>query len=349
MKKWFFCLSLILTVLLTTSCSAQLAETPQTTPAGTEVIGTVNGENIYRYEYDHYFNMFFNEYFTNYYDLLLQYYGVDLLDEESSIEFLSDMEDFAWKSVVQDALKRQLASEEYGLSLEHGYYEDLLLPAQALFIKTNQLYKLMQEEAIANAEKDAPNYYQSDPIAWDCRKVAHIIIRAEQIMEENEEDGKELTNEEAEKAAKERAMEVIAKLQAGEDFAELAALYSGDGTAQIGGEMDLYFNIYGEGISEQQGFDPLFAEGAFLLKDIGDFSTEPVESSFGYHIIKLLDKKEGFEDVKEFMLPRLQDVSGSFEEKLQQMEKDATIERSLEFKYYEEDQEEAPEGAQEEE
>jgi len=314
----------------------------------TEIIGTVNGENVYRFEYDYYLNAYYNEYFSNYYEDMLLYDGVDLLDEESSREFLSDMENFAWTTTIQAVLIRQMAFKEYNISLDSSYYETLLLPDTALSINTNRLYTMIypfiEQEATTTqvvGEAEAKEYYLTDPTAWDCRKVAHIIITAQQMLREAADDGKELSNEEAQKAAQERAKEIIARLAKGEDFAKLAEQYSGDSSAQVGGVLDLYFNIYGNGVSEEASLDQFFAEGAFLLKDIGDYSKEPVESYYGYHVIKLLDKKEGFDAIKTYMLSSRQTVDDNavseyFSNKLQNLEESAVIERKFAFKYYKE-------------
>jgi hypothetical protein len=312
----------------------------------TEIIGAVNGENIYRFEYDYYFNYYFNSYFNEYYESMLYYQGVDMLDEQSARELLGDLEDYAWNSVVQASLIRQMA-KEYKISLDPSYYEALLLPYTVLAINTNRLFSLIypfiEEEAKAGSgvgEAEAKEYYQTDPSGWDCGKVAHIILTAQQMHDEAQKSGKKLTGAEAEKAAEKQAKDIIAQLTKGEDFAKLAAQYSADGTAEIGGELDLYFNIYGDGVDDEYaGFDSDFAAGAFLLKNVGDFSKEPVESSFGYHIIKLLDKKEGFEAVKGYILNNLKhvgdhDVEEYFSNKLKQLEESAVIERKFDFKYY---------------
>ncbi|TYR79005.1 peptidylprolyl isomerase PrsA [Priestia megaterium] len=78
------------------------------------------------------------------------------------------------------------------------------------------------------------------------------------------------------------AKEVKAKLDKGEDFAKLAEEYSTDkASAQKGG--DLGFFGAGEMV-------PAFQEAAYKLKK-GEVSA-PVKSDYGYHIIKLVDKKE---------------------------------------------------------
>lgn len=351
MKKLLVCLCLVLTVALIASCESQLENPPENSAnsapsAGLDILGSVNGNAIYRYEYEYYFNSYFNEYFSNYYDSILSYQGVDLLDESSAYDFLADLENFAWNSTIQASLIRQMAAEEYDLKLESSYYEKLLSPEVTLSINTNRLwgmiFPLVAEETKAAkgvGDEEAKEYYDIDPSAWDCYKVAHIIVTAQQLMDEAMEEDRELNEDEAQEEAKQLAEDIIAKLQDGADFAELAAQYSADGTSETGGEMDLYFNIYGSGISDEAGFDPLFSEGAFLLNNIGEFSAEPVESSFGYHIIKLLDKKIGFDAVKSYVLESMSFVDDSevgefFQNKMQDMQDAADIERNFEFIYY---------------
>jgi hypothetical protein len=311
-----------------------------------KVIGSVNGEDVYDYEYMYYFNSSFNKNFTQYYEALIEYEGVDLLDEKSSRNYVGDMEYYAWQSVVQANLIRQKAKEEYGINLEPTYYEKILEPETVLSIITNHLYTLLtpklEEEMKASkdiSEAAAKAYYNEDPASWDCRKVAHIVITGDQLIEEAYENNKSLSDKEAHDAAKKRAEDIITRLAKGEKFADLALKYSADGTATIGGEMELYFNCYGHGINEKGDFDPVFAAGAFLLKNVGDTSKEPVESSFGFHVIKLLDKKEGFEAVKPFVLGRVQTIDQSevgeyFQAKLGEWEEEAVVERGFEFLYY---------------
>ena len=83
---------------------------------------------------------------------------------------------------------------------------------------------------------------------------------------------------------KEHAASVLAKLKAGGDFATLAKQYSEDAdTAEVGGQVD-WFSV-GEG-----KMVPQFELAAEALKK-GDFTTELVESPYGFDIIKLEDTR----------------------------------------------------------
>ncbi len=85
----------------------------------------------------------------------------------------------------------------------------------------------------------------------------------------------------------------------GEDFGELAKKYSDDkGSATDGG--DLSFFGFGQMVKG-------FQEAAFGLKEIGEV-TPPVRSQFGFHLIKLLDKRPiaSFEEQRDEIINRLQ-------------------------------------------
>ncbi len=71
------------------------------------------------------------------------------------------------------------------------------------------------------------------------------------------------------------------RIETGESgFAPLAVIYSEDGSARNGGELD----YMGRG-----NLDPAYAAAAFNLK--GDKISNVVKSDFGYHIIQVMDRK----------------------------------------------------------
>ncbi|WP_245282576.1 MULTISPECIES: peptidylprolyl isomerase [Chelatococcus] len=128
-------------------------------------------------------------------------------------------------------------------------------------------------------------------------------VRARHILVENEEDAKK----------------VVARIEAGEDFAKVAGEMSKDpGSAKEGGDLG-YFT--------KDRMVKEFAEAAFALAP-GKVSA-PVKSQFGWHVIKVEDKREKplptFDEVKE-------QVEAYLARKAQQdlilaLRKDAKIER----------------------
>lgn len=80
---------------------------------------------------------------------------------------------------------------------------------------------------------------------------------------------------------KEEAEAVIKALQDGGDFEEIAKEKSTDGAAAQGGDL----GYFGPG-----QMVPEFEKAAFAL-EVGGFSKEPVETQFGFHVIKVEDKR----------------------------------------------------------
>ncbi len=86
---------------------------------------------------------------------------------------------------------------------------------------------------------------------------------------------------EAKQRTKERLLEMRERIIKGQaKFANLARMYSQDGTAMRGGEMDP---------TPLSGLDPAFGDALEQLR-VGQIS-EVVESQFGFHIIELLGKQ----------------------------------------------------------
>jgi len=88
----------------------------------------------------------------------------------------------------------------------------------------------------------------------------------------------------SETAARGKAQDAIRRAKAGEDFGKLAKELSEDPrTAAQGGELG--WIVKGQLV-------PPFEEAAFVLKK-GEITSSPVRTQFGFHVIKVLDVKEG--------------------------------------------------------
>jgi peptidyl-prolyl cis-trans isomerase SurA len=100
--------------------------------------------------------------------------------------------------------------------------------------------------------------------------------------------------------------EVYEKVKKGEDFAELAQIYSMDNSSNSKGGVLPYFGL-GEMIKS-------FEDAAFALLIPGEI-TEPVRTRYGYHIIKLLNRKERapFEEMERGMYMTMKQGEHNFD------------------------------------
>ncbi len=120
----------------------------------------------------------------------------------------------------------------------------------------------------------------------------------------------------------EEAKQIKAKIQKGEDFAELARRYSIDPNAKVsGGEI---------GFHPKGSLVPEYEAAAFNLKKVGQISGI-VKTQFGYHIIKLEGMKSptfvSFEEVKDFIKQKLSQEKQKelFDKYIEELKKAAKI------------------------
>jgi peptidyl-prolyl cis-trans isomerase D len=100
-----------------------------------------------------------------------------------------------------------------------------------------------------------------------------------------------------EEDVKAKAEQVLKDVKAGGDFAALAKKYSEDeGSAKQGGDVD----FFGKG-----RMDPAFEEAAFRIQT-GEVS-ELVKSQYGFHIIKVTDKKAASTRTLDEVRPQIED------------------------------------------
>ena len=126
--------------------------------------------------------------------------------------------------------------------------------------------------AVKVSEEDARKFYDQNPDKFtrsETVKASHILLGVD-----------EKATAEEKKAAKEKAEKLRKELAGGADFAALAKGNSTCPSSQQGGDL----GYFGKG-----QMVPAFEKAAFALKP-GEIS-DVVETQFGYHIIKLTEKK----------------------------------------------------------
>ncbi|MDD2553183.1 MAG: peptidylprolyl isomerase [Desulfotomaculaceae bacterium] len=149
----------------------------------------------------------------------------------------------------------------------------------------------------AVSEDDVKKYYDDNPVQFtqpEQLEVRHILFFVN--------DGtKEVPTQHTDDEARQMAVDVIAQLNQGQDFAGLAKEKSEDtGTKEEGG---LY-------TATESGTVPGFYTAASALA-VGEYTAEPVKTDYGYHVIKLEKiipaEQQPFAEVKEVLATHLWD------------------------------------------
>jgi parvulin-like peptidyl-prolyl isomerase len=194
-------------------------------------------------------------------------------------------------------------------------------------IQANELFEKVTKN-VTVTDADLKAYYDKNKNDLTQLKVRHIVFLAQEGKATPEQD----------KKAKEKAENVLKELKGGADFAELAKKYSEEPAAKTsGGALEGYFS------KSDNTYDPLFVEGALKL-DKGEYSKEPVKSSFGYHIIKVEDKKDSFEGIKSSLKDKLSvnKKNDAFNKYLDDLMKKAKIKNYLADKEKADEKKQAP-------
>lgn len=226
---------------------------------------------------------------------------LDLIDTKILLDKYPDIEDDAKKYVDEqyDLIKASYKDDN------GKFDEDALINDIYTYYGTSDINKFKEiiklnyyrTEAVDDyakeqvTEKQIKKYYEEN-IYGDI-SCKHILITPE-VTDDMSEDDKTKTENEALDLAK----SIIKKLKNGENFDDLAKEYSQDeSNASDGGDLG-YFNT-GKMVEE-------FEKAAFALK-VGKYTTTPVKSKFGYHIILKTDEKEkpSLEDKKEEIIDTL--------------------------------------------
>lgn len=259
MKKWLkdrMVVTIIIAVLGLAIVAATIIFTKD------EVVAEIDGEKITEQELQ---------------DSLLAQYGTDTLDvliTNKLIELEADKEKV---TVSDDEIQAELdtLAESYGgeTALEEAVTASgSTMKDVKKDIETYLLTEKLLEPRIEITDEEMQTYFEENKDTYAVAEqvqASHILVADEAT-----------------------ANEVKAKLEAGEDFAELAKEYSTDtATAEAGGDL----GYFGKG--EMQA---AFEEAAFSL-EVNTISN-PVQTDYGYHIIKVVDHKQAqeanFEDSK---------------------------------------------------
>jgi parvulin-like peptidyl-prolyl isomerase len=253
-------------------------------------VGEVNGEKITQAQLDKYVQLDK----VNYQEAMANNSGDGLSEITPEIE--KRMQDEMFQELVTTLLINQEADKQNitvsKAETEQAYQEQIQSAGTAEFdewlqatgwgeedvkyiVSTNLLYSKLMEPVIKQvkiSDEDVKAYY--DQNVAGINEISHILV-----TDEN------------------KAAEIISQLNSGADFDQLAKENSIDGSKDQGGYV---------GPAKTGQWVAPFEEAALSLK-IGEFTQTPVQSQFGYHIIKA-DAARSFEESRNAILIELQNI-----------------------------------------
>lgn len=193
---------------------------------------------------------------------------------------------------INEEVQKQLADIKTSFENEDKFKEALtqakmteesLLKELRPSVITNIVYEHVVKDVAATDEEVKQDYdtnqtkYTEKP---NRIKPAHILVKTE-----------------------DEAKAIIERLNKGEDFAALAKEKGTDGTKDNGGEL-------GWIEYDTKQYDKTFMLAAISVPK-GEYTKMPIQTQFGYHVIKAIDKEEypvrKFEDIKEQIKASLSD------------------------------------------
>jgi len=263
-----------------------------------DVVASVDGEKITK---DELYTVLAGQYGSRVVDSLITNKVIELEAKKQNVtvsddEIQEELEAFIESFGGEEYFNSSLESS--GISLSDFKYD----------IKIFLLTKKLMEPTIEITEDELKEYFETNKESFDQAEQ----VKASHILVEDEETAKEVKK----------------KLDEGGDFEELSNEYSTDEVAKAEGG-DLGWIESGDA-----NWDADFLEGAFALEK--DQISEPVKSQFGYHIIKVTDKKEAkeatYEDVKDTVKEALleEKISANYPTWLTELKKEYDIKNTFE-------------------
>jgi peptidyl-prolyl cis-trans isomerase C len=220
-------------------------------------------------------------------------------------------------SQLADVRKRFPSDDQFKSALAQLNMTEVEVRAQigrGLAIRELIDEKIASKIAITEAQTKA--YYDDNPEMFkqpEQVKASHILIKVESGAAEAQKT-----------EARKKIESVQQKVKSGDDFAQLAKEYSEGPSKTRGGDLG-YFR-------RGQMVKP-FADAAFAMQknEVSDI----VETRFGYHLIKVYDKKPAqtlaYADVKERLTQRIkqEEIEKQTTQYISQLKKEAKIEKFI--------------------
>lgn len=253
-----------------------------------QVVAIVNGTEITAKQLNKHFTMIKIGYETQ---------TGSKVDEKANPELFKEMQESAYEDIIMQTLIKQAAAEKNIVISDKEVEEDL----QTLKKSNGEenFAKLLKQMSMTEADLKEQIELESLFMGLKDKVTADVTVTDEEVEEYYNDNtdlyatagGMEISHILLE--TEEEALDILARLDKGENFAELAREHSTCPSKEQGGDLGL--------IDEYTNFVEEFKVAALALK-AGEMTKEPVKSEFGYHIIKTGEYKEpeisSFEDIE---------------------------------------------------
>lgn len=227
----------------------------------------------------------------------------ELIDKEVLFQEAQRLGLVVSESEVQEqimAMRTAFDSDaEFEAALARQMYTEKILfqELQEAFTVERLLDERVRQKVVITPE-DARNYYEKNPSMF----VTPLVVRASHILIGVEEGASPDTRS----AAREKLASILEQIKNGADFEQMAIEHSTDPSAERGGDLG-YFER-GQMVRE-------FEEIAFNMQP-GKVSGI-VETRFGFHIIKVTDRREPekltYEDVESDLIEFMREKKARFD------------------------------------
>lgn len=205
------------------------------------------------------------------------------------VELLEEQRDVAYAIVPADGFRDQVEVSEDEVAAYYDENKDRFMTAESVTLQYVEVNADEVAAAVEVTEDDLLAYYETVKARYSTperRRPRHILI--------------EFGDDES--AAEQRAGELAARAQSGEDFAELAQEYSEDpATSDLGGDLDWL---------ERGVFEGPLEDAIFEMQE-GEIRG-PVRSDFGFHVLRLdqIEESTGrsFADAREELETEYRDL-----------------------------------------
>ncbi|TDO86495.1 peptidyl-prolyl cis-trans isomerase C/foldase protein PrsA [Halanaerobium saccharolyticum] len=341
LKKNILIIAAVLLVVLSMPVMAQDMEdvNEAVTEETPEVAAYVNGEEISMQEL---------EQFAGVRNILMQIlqsnqeFGSVLLQTEAGQNVVEEFRQLKLEQLITNELLVQEAQDR-GLEVSNEEMNNIFdQQVNALKQQNNlndeQLEQAIQQQGFESMQQYKDMFFENNMNGFLVNKLREEVVNEVSVSDEEAKEYYDNNQQQFETSEQKKvshilfddqakAEEVLAEINNGADFAEMAREHSTGPTAENGGDLGFI-------TANEQGLDKTFRDAAMELS-VGEVSSEPVETQFGFHLIKVTDFREAgvreFEEVKSQIKSQLrsQKQNQAFQEFVEGLREEAEIDIKL--------------------